>query len=146
MVVWGINGTTVTGGGSVGNPGPNWHALGAGDFNGDGRADIVWQNDNGEVVVWDLNGTSVIGGGTLGNPGPSWHAMGTGDYNHDGRSDILFQNSSGEVVVWEVSGNNVLASTSLGNPQFDAVRGILTRIGGPICCGGTAMARSSSGR
>ena len=29
------------------NPGPTWHAKEAADFNGDGKADILWQNDNG---------------------------------------------------------------------------------------------------
>ena len=89
---------------SLGNPGPSWHAIGSGDFNGDGRSDILWQNDSGEVVVWALNGGNVIGSAGLGNPGPSWHAIGAGDYNGDGFSDIRFQNSSGEVVVWELNG------------------------------------------
>ena len=75
-----------------------------GDFNGDGGADILWQNTSGEAVIWEMNGTSMIGSGSLGNPGPSWHAGRTGDFNGDGRSDILWQNTSGEVVVWELNG------------------------------------------
>ena len=26
------------------------------DFNGDGKSDILWQNDNGQVAIWELNG------------------------------------------------------------------------------------------
>ena len=85
-----MNGTNVIGSAVVGNPGPSWHALGTGDFNGDGRADILWQNSNGEAAIWEMNGTNVIAAASLGNPGPDWHIMGTGDYNHDGRSDILW--------------------------------------------------------
>ena len=58
IVVWELNGGSVIGGGSVGNPGPDWHPKATGDFNGDGRADILWQNDSGEVVIWALNGTA----------------------------------------------------------------------------------------
>ena len=31
------------------NPGPGWHVIGAGDFNGDGDTDILWQNANGQA-------------------------------------------------------------------------------------------------
>ena len=90
-----MNGTSVVGGGSLGNPGPSWHAVGTGDFYDNGYSDILWQNDNGAVVIWEMNGTNVVGGGSVGNPGPSWHVIGTGDYYGNGYSDILFQNSSG---------------------------------------------------
>ena len=39
-----------------GNPGPTWHVKAAADFNGDGKADILWQNDNGQAAIWLMNG------------------------------------------------------------------------------------------
>jgi hypothetical protein len=90
--------------------------LGTGDFNGDGRSDILWQNDSGEAAIWEMNGTTVIGAASIGNPGPDWHIMGTGDYNHDGKSDILWQNSSGAVAVWELNGTSTIAAAVLANP------------------------------
>ena len=50
VAIWELNGTSVIGSGSLGNPGPSWHAIGTGDFNGDGFSDILWQNSSGEVV------------------------------------------------------------------------------------------------
>ena len=52
------------------NPGPSWHVAGTGDFNGDGKADILWQNSDGTPVIWLMNGTSIIGGGIAGGSPP----------------------------------------------------------------------------
>ena len=93
-LVWATNGTALTGGGSLGNPGPNWHAKAVGDFNADGGSDILWQNDSGEAAIWETNGANVIASASLGNPGPSWHIASVGDFNGDGRSDILWQNTA----------------------------------------------------
>ena len=58
------------------NPGPSWHAIGTGDFNGDGHSDILWQNASGQASIWEMNGTNAIGGGVLAaNPGPGWRAI-----------------------------------------------------------------------
>ena len=114
--LWATNGSAVTGGGSLGNPGPSWHIKASGDFNGDGNPDLLWQNDDGSAAIWETNGAGVIGSGGLANPGPSWHIIGVGDFNHDGRSDILWQNDSGEAAIWEMDGTNVIGAASLGNP------------------------------
>ena len=51
--------------GAVGpfNPGPSWHIKGTGDFNGDGKSDILWQNDDGTPAIWLMDGMNVISGG-----------------------------------------------------------------------------------
>ena len=76
------------------NPGPSWQIKATGDFNGDGKSDILWQNTDGTPAIWLMNGTNPIGAAVVGasNPGPSWHVEGTGDFNGDGKSDILWQN------------------------------------------------------
>jgi ELWxxDGT repeat protein len=113
--IWEMNGTNqIAGGGQlVGpNPGPDWKAVGTGDFNGDGHSDILWQNTDGQVAIWEMNGANQIPGGSQlvgANPGPDWKVVGTGDFNGDGYSDILFQNSDGQAAIWEMNGTNQIA-------------------------------------
>jgi serralysin len=65
------------GGANVGfNPGADWHVVNTGDYNGDGKADIVWQNHDGTPAVWLMNGTSLISGANVGfDPGSDWHVV-----------------------------------------------------------------------
>jgi hypothetical protein len=97
------------------NPGPSWKVTGAGDFNGDGDSDILWQNTNGQAGIWEMNGTNVISTAAVGsNPGPSWKVVGTGDFNGDGYGDILWRDTSGDLAVWLMNGATVIASGGLG--------------------------------
>jgi hypothetical protein len=43
-----------------------------GDFNGDGKADILWRHSSGIVAMWLLNGLSVAGSALLGSPSIAW--------------------------------------------------------------------------
>jgi hypothetical protein len=50
-----------------------WHVIGADDFNGDGKADILWQEDSGQAHAWLMDGLTVAGSGAVGgNPGTAW--------------------------------------------------------------------------
>jgi hypothetical protein len=111
-----MNGTSIIGGGLLLNPGPSWHAIGLGDFNGDGKADILWQNTDGAPAIWELNGTKIIGGGVLPNPGTSWHAVGTSDFNGDGKADIIWQNTDGLPEIWAMNGPSIYFGAILPNP------------------------------
>ena len=63
------------GGAAFADPGAAWHIIGAGDFNGDGKSDILWQNSDGTPAIWEMSGLDVIAGGTLANAGASWHLI-----------------------------------------------------------------------
>ncbi len=91
--------------------------MGAGDFNGDGKADILAQNNDGEVAVALMNGTTITGVAAIGNPGAGWHAVGADNFAGPGQSDILLQNTDGAAQVWLLSGTTITQEAILSpNP------------------------------
>ena len=122
VYVWEMDGLKIVPGGSdfVGNAvGTTWQVKGTGDFNGDGKSDIVFQSTvNGAVYVWEMDGLKLVPGGSdsIGTAvGTAWQVKGTGDFNGDGKSDILFQNAiDGAVYVWEMDGLKRTAGDFVG--------------------------------
>jgi hypothetical protein len=96
-----------------------------GDFNGDGRADILWRHTSGTVVMWLLNGTNVIGAGVPGDVSTQWTIVDVGDFNGDGKADILWRHASGSVAVWLLNGTSVIGSGIVGSAPSDwAIAGV----------------------
>jgi hypothetical protein len=87
-----------------------------GDFNTDGKSDLVWQNPTtGERHIWLLNGTSFVSSVSLGVVGTAWEIVGSGDFNSDGQSDLLWQNTAtGERTIWLMNGTTQSSGASLG--------------------------------
>src|SRR5262249_745748 len=73
VVIWLMDGASVTGGGSPGSGGLLWVIVLTSGFNGDGKTDLLWLKPNGQKAAWVLCGTSVIGGGSA-----AWPARGRG--------------------------------------------------------------------
>ena len=44
---------------SVAAIGNDWHNEGVADFGGDGRADVLWRNDSGQVALWTMDGAQI---------------------------------------------------------------------------------------
>ena len=120
------------------------------DFNGDGKADILWQNTSGTPAIWAMNGTNSPVGAALPNPGPTWHATATGDFNGDGKSDILWQNDNGTPAIWD-DGRHHRHRCGRPLPQswtgwhVDQRPAISTATARPTSCGRTTTARRRSG-
>ena len=86
------------------------------DFNGDGKADLLWRGQGGEVGLWQMAGSQVLAGDGVGNPGNYWSVAGTEDFNGDGRADVLWRGLGGEVGLWQMDGSRVVAGGGVSNP------------------------------
>jgi hypothetical protein len=117
VAIWEMNGTTVLNPSSsgVGNVATNWSVVGVGDFNGDGKADILWQNNtNGNLAIYLMNGTTITSSATFANLPSGWSVVGIGDFNGDGKSDILLRDTAGDLAIWEMNGTTILNPNSSG--------------------------------
>ena len=62
---------------SLGAVPSNWSIVETGDFDGDGKSDILWRDANtGTTVIWFLNGTQVSQSTTVGAVGSDWTIQG----------------------------------------------------------------------
>ena len=84
------------------------------DFNGDGKADVLWQNTSGSRALWLMNGTTSAAACFLPSVATSWSIVGSGDFNGDGQMDILWQNSSGARAIWLMTGTTYSSSVYFG--------------------------------
>jgi hypothetical protein len=68
-----MNGTQIAASNPVGSPGASWHVTSIGDYNGDGKSDILMQNSaTGGIWQWLMNGNQIVGTNSVGNPGTNW--------------------------------------------------------------------------
>ncbi|HVZ19686.1 MAG TPA: FG-GAP-like repeat-containing protein, partial [Vicinamibacterales bacterium] len=90
---------------------------GAGDVNGDGHPDLVWQDDaTGALSVWYLNGVVRTAAGPIGSGfvNPVWRLRSVGDYNGDQRPDLIWQQiNTNELYAWFLNGASLASSTYL---------------------------------
>jgi hypothetical protein len=113
-----MDGTTVLSETYVATVAPAYDIVGTGDYNGDGRSDILWRHlTNGEVWIWLMDGATPLVGGQVyvDTVDPGYVIKGSGDLNLDSKSDIVWHHATtGEVWVWLMDGTSRISQTHIG--------------------------------
>jgi hypothetical protein len=88
----------------------------AGDFDGDGGADLLWRHTGtGMVYLMLMNGTAIRSAEVVYmEPDPAWRIQAAADFTGDGKADLLWRNgSNGMVYLIPMDGMTVLPGTAV---------------------------------
>jgi hypothetical protein len=104
---------------SAGSIDLGWSAMVAGDFDGDGTADVYLQHPNGTHMIWLLRDATIAQVRTLASAGAidlRWTAACTGDIDRDGTADVYLHHPNGIHMLWHIVDGRVSHVTTLAEP------------------------------
>ena len=98
---------------------------GVGDFNGDGKSDILWYHQqSGKLAMWFMNGLSYSSAVNLPEiVDPSfWQMVRAGDFDGDGKAGIFWRNKfNGNNAIWLMNGATIVNAQPI-TPVSDLTR------------------------
>jgi hypothetical protein len=111
---WFVAGTVAQTGGNgftLGNVSENTTVLvtfkPVGDLDADGFADILFEDDTGEIGFWSLKGEHLVPKTNFmpRSVDRSWTLIGYGDFDGDKQLDLVFQHRDGTMITWFMEAN-----------------------------------------
>jgi hypothetical protein len=113
LIVWLLNGGTVTKTSAVGWESQGWRVIAMGRFKGDARSQLVWRHPSGALKMSFLDGTSITSETSLGSVSADWQLIEVADFNGDRRDDLLWQRRSGALRMWLMNGASIVGFGTL---------------------------------
>ncbi|WP_363800657.1 reprolysin-like metallopeptidase [Lysobacter firmicutimachus] len=98
---------------------------GVGDFNGDGRSDVLWKSDSERFMVLWLSTGNGYEQQAIGGFDPAWALLGVSDIDGDGRADLVWRSPNRErLAVWRMQGNVLAGAWDAPMPSWYQILGI----------------------
>ncbi|MFL5333566.1 MAG: FG-GAP repeat domain-containing protein [Geminicoccaceae bacterium] len=105
----------------------DWRFQGVGDFNADGKTDLLFRGDGnatvGTFLIEDINAAAPGETGKMAStpvffadPGAQWSVERLADFNGDGHTDILWLSQDGTPAIWLMNNNQIIAGVVEPNP------------------------------
>jgi uncharacterized repeat protein (TIGR03803 family) len=102
----------------------SWVLKAAGDVDGDGVSDLIFENAGGDTTGWFMNADGSIRNTRVWSNIAGWEIKACGDYEGIGHGQLFFQTAAGVAAYWRLDTNgNLLASLPLGNQGGWKLRG-----------------------
>ena len=92
-----------------------------GDFNGDGKDDVLLRHADGRWRYYPMDGRNVLDGSGAASlsEDPAWRIAGIGDFDGDGKDDVLLRHMDGRWYFYPMDGRAVLAGEGSANLSPD---------------------------
>jgi hypothetical protein len=71
-----MNGAQLIESAGLGSAPVMWSIAETGDFDGDGKSDILWQDGSGDVAIWFMNGAQITQSAGVGTVPTAWSIQG----------------------------------------------------------------------
>ena len=87
------------------------HLRNLGDFDGDGKADVLLRHADGRWHYYPMDGATVLAGSGSASltRDLAWRIAGVGDFDGDGKDDVLLRKTDGRWFFYPMDGRSVLA-------------------------------------
>ncbi|APV50805.1 hypothetical protein BWI17_14580 [Betaproteobacteria bacterium GR16-43] len=92
---------------------PTAPAFVKGDFDGNGKGDLLFRNADGRGAIWLMNGLTIASSAEIFPAGTNWAVAQIADLNGDGKADLVWANPDGRVTVYLMDGTTATTKTNL---------------------------------
>ena len=99
--------------------GLNWAIAGVGDFDGDGKADVLWREVAGYNFLYYGYNAGAVTQSAVAGVSNDWKVGAIADFDGDGKDDILWRNINGMNFLWHMNGPAVKGQAAVAGLGAD---------------------------
>jgi hypothetical protein len=98
---------------NLGEIGVGWQLGRVGDFDADGRDDLILRSSLGDYSTWTFDGADLVSMASLPSRGLEWQVATIADLDGDGADDLIWRHTNGSLEGWLMDGTSIASLGSI---------------------------------